>query len=84
VSKLPDLFTEAGSPLPPEPAPREILLAALDTDELRKLAAYHDVQVLTTGPGTAIALFRTVHGSLVATAQARTAGDRIFELTVLR
>ena len=84
VSKLPDLFAEAGSPVPPEPAPREVLLAALDNDELRDLTDSHDVQVLTTGPGTAVALFRTSGGDLVATAQADTAGGKINKLTVLR
>ena len=83
VSKLPDLFAEAGSPAPPEPAPREVLLSALDSDELRDLSAY-EVQVLTTGPNTAVALFRDAEGTLVASAQADTTGGKIAGLTVLR
>jgi 4-carboxymuconolactone decarboxylase len=81
VSKLPDLFAEAGSPVPPEPAPREVLLAS---DELRDLAEGHQVQVLTTGPNTAVALLRDENGKLVASAQADTTGGKIRELTVVR
>jgi 4-carboxymuconolactone decarboxylase len=84
VSKLPDLFEAAGSPVPPEPAPREVLLAALDGDELRELSASHEVQVLTTGPNTAVALFRDGRGRLAASAQADTTGGKITELTVVR
>lgn len=84
VSKLPDLFSEAGSPVPPEPAPREVLLNALDRDELRDLSSAHDVQVLTTGPNTAVALFRSADGSLVASAQATTTSNTITSLTILR
>jgi 4-carboxymuconolactone decarboxylase len=81
VSKLPDLFAEAGSPVPPEPAPREVLLNALD--QLSDLSAY-EAQVLTTGPNTAVALCRDKEGTLVATAQADTTGGKISKLTVVR
>lgn len=81
VSKLPDLFAEAGSPVPPEPAPREVLLAS---DELKDLAEGHEVQVLTTGPNTAVALVRDSQGTLVASAQADTTGGKITDLTVIR
>jgi 4-carboxymuconolactone decarboxylase len=81
VSKLPDLFEAAGSPVPPEPAPREVLLSNLD--QLEGLGDY-DVQVLTTGPNTAVALFRDAEGRLVASAQADTTGGKIEMLTVLR
>jgi AhpD family alkylhydroperoxidase len=81
VSKLPDLFAEAGSPVPPEPAPREVLLAS---DELKDLAEGHEVQVLTTGPNTAVALVRDSQGTLVASAQADTTGGKITDLTILR
>ena len=84
VSKLPELFEAAGSPVPPEPAPREVLLEALQGDELRELAEKNDVQVLTTGPNTAVALFRDDTGTLVATAQADTSGGKISRLTVVR
>ena len=83
VSKLPDLFAEAGSPVPPEPAPREVLLSALDSDDLRELSAY-EVQVLTTGPNTAVALFRDGEGTLVASAQADTTGGKVAGLTIVR
>ena len=81
VSKLPDLFAEAGSPVPPEPAPREVLLAS---DELKDLAEGHEVQVLTTGPNTAVALVRDSQGTLVASAQADITGGKITDLTILR
>jgi 4-carboxymuconolactone decarboxylase len=84
VSKLPDLFTEAGSPVPPEPAPREVLLGALQGDELRELSSSYEAQVLTTGPNTAVALFRDAGGKLVASAQADTTGGKISALSVLR
>jgi hypothetical protein len=83
VSKLPELFEAAGSPVPPEPAPREVLLDALDRPELAELGD-HEVQVLTTGPNTAVALFRDAAGTLVASAQADTTGGKIEKLTVLR
>ncbi|MFI9379764.1 carboxymuconolactone decarboxylase family protein [Kutzneria sp. NPDC052558] len=83
VSKLPDLFAEAGSPVPPEPAPREVLLDALDGEELRDLSGY-EVQVLTTGPNTAVALFRDADGTLRASAQADTTGGKISGITVVR
>jgi 4-carboxymuconolactone decarboxylase len=83
VSKLPDLFAEAGSPVPPEPAPREVLLDALGHDELRELSSSHDVQVLTTGPNTAVALFHDADGTLMASAQADTTGGKISQLTLL-
>jgi 4-carboxymuconolactone decarboxylase len=83
VSKLPDLFAEAGSPVPPEPAPREVLLQALDSEELSDLGGY-DVQVLTTGPNTAVALFRDAEGTLRASAQADTTGGKISGITVVR
>ncbi|WP_063753457.1 carboxymuconolactone decarboxylase family protein [Kutzneria sp. 744] len=83
VSKLPDLFAEAGSPVPPEPAPREVLLNALDHEELQGLSGY-EVQVLTTGSNTAVALFREADGTLVASAQADTTGRKIKKVTVLR
>jgi AhpD family alkylhydroperoxidase len=79
ASKLPELF--AGSPVPPEPAPREVLLNALD--DLKDLSTY-EAQVLTTGPNTAVALFRDEEGTLVATAQADTTGGKISKLTVVR
>jgi 4-carboxymuconolactone decarboxylase len=81
VSKLPELFEAAGSPVPPEPAPREVLLNNLN--DIEGLSGY-DVQVLTTGPNTAVALFRDTNGTLVASAQADTAGGKIEMLTVLR
>jgi 4-carboxymuconolactone decarboxylase len=81
VSKLPELFEAAGSPVPPEPAPREVLLNNLH--DIEGLSGY-DVQVLTTGPNTAVALFRDTNGTLVASAQADTAGGKIEMLTVLR
>jgi 4-carboxymuconolactone decarboxylase len=83
VSKLPDLFAEAGSPVPPEPAPREVLLQALDSEELSDFGGY-DVQVLTTGPNTAVALFRDAEGTLRASAQADTTGGKISGITVVR
>ncbi|MEV6608121.1 carboxymuconolactone decarboxylase family protein [Kutzneria sp. NPDC051319] len=83
VSKLPDLFAEAGSPVPPEPAPREVLLNALNHEELQGLSGY-EVQVLTTGSNTAVALFRAADGTLVASAQADTTGGKITRLTVVR
>jgi 4-carboxymuconolactone decarboxylase len=83
VSKLPELFEAAGSPVPPEPAPREVLLSALDHEELQGLSRY-EVQVLTTGPNTAIALFRDAKNTLVASVQADTTGGKIEKLTVLR
>jgi 4-carboxymuconolactone decarboxylase len=81
VSKLSELFEAAGSPVPPEPAPREVLLSNLD--QLEGLSEY-EVQVLTTGPNTAVALFRDADGTLVASAQADTTGGKIEMLTVLR
>ncbi len=81
VSKLPELFEAAGSRVPPEPAPREVLLSNLD--QLEGLSEY-EVQVLTTGPNTAVALFRDGQGTLVASAQADTSGGKIEMLTVLR
>jgi len=81
VSKLPELFEAAGSPVPPAPAPREVLLNNLN--DIEGLSGY-DVQVLTTGPNTAVALFRDTNGTLVASAQADTAGGKIEMLTVLR
>jgi len=84
VSKLPDLYAEAGSPVPPEPAPREVLLNALDGEELCDLTDSYDTQVLTTGPNMAVALFRDKDAKLVATAQADTTGGKITGLTVLR
>lgn len=81
VSKLPELFEAAGSPVPPEPAPREVLLNNLD--DIEGLSGYA-VQVLTTGPNTAVALFRDTDGTLVASVQADTTGGKIEMLTVLR
>ena len=81
VSKLPELFEAAGSPVPPQPAPREVLLNNLD--DIEGLSG-HEVQVLTTGPNTAVALFRDPDGTLVASAQADTTGGKIEKLTVLR
>ena len=81
VSKLPELFEAAGSPVPPQPAPREVLLNNLD--DIEGLSGY-EVQVLTTGPNTAVALFRDTDGTLVASAQADTTGGKIEMLTVLR
>ena len=83
VSKLPDLFAEAGSPVPPEPAPREVLLNALDRKELQGLGGY-EVQVLTTGPNVAVAPYREADGTLVASAQADTTGGKVMRLTLLR
>ncbi|GAA3436777.1 hypothetical protein [Kutzneria kofuensis] len=40
--------------------------------------------MLTTGPNTAVALFRDANGTLVASAQADTTGGKIAKLTVLR
>jgi alkylhydroperoxidase/carboxymuconolactone decarboxylase family protein YurZ len=80
ATKLPELFTEAGSPLPPDPAPREVLLAAPELSEFEGLNA----QVLTTGPGAAIAIFTGADGSLAAVAHARVEGASVRDLTVLR
>jgi 4-carboxymuconolactone decarboxylase len=83
AAKLPELFAEAGSPVPPASAPREILLAALDNPELGEFAGL-DVRVLTTGPGAAIAIFSNADGSPAGVAHARTAGESVRDLTVLR
>lgn len=80
AAKLNDLFTEAGSPLPPEPAPRDVLLAAPELREVDGL----DAQVLTTGPGAAIAVFTRSDGSLAAVAHARIEAGSVRDLTVLR
>lgn len=80
ATKLPELFTEAGSPLPPDPAPREVLLAEPELEEFAGL----DAQVLTTGPGTAIAIFTRPDGLLAAVAHARIDGGSVRDLTVLR
>ncbi|HEY4023074.1 MAG TPA: carboxymuconolactone decarboxylase family protein, partial [Pseudonocardiaceae bacterium] len=75
ATTLPDLFTEAGSPVPPEPAPREILLDALAARE-HEFAGL-DMQVLTIGPGAAIAIFSNPDGSPAGVAHARTEGRSV-------
>jgi 4-carboxymuconolactone decarboxylase len=83
AGKLPDLFTAAGSSVPPHPAPREVLLAALaDGSADLPPTEGHDVQVLTTGPTTAIALYRTA-GVLTATAEAQVEAGKLTAVTVL-
>lgn len=94
AGRFADLLTELGSPVPPAPAPREVLLALLDTadadlpgEQLARvralLAGDTPPQVLTTGPDTAVALFHDADGALRAVAQARVSGDRVRELLVL-
>ena len=80
ATKLRDLYTEAGSPIPPEPAPREVLLNAPELAEFDGLTA----QVLTTGPGAAIAIFTDADGAPVAVAHARVEGAFVRDLAILR
>jgi 4-carboxymuconolactone decarboxylase len=83
LEHIKEVFTEAGAPVPPTPAPRELLLAALPTDQ--RLAPFrdHQAQVLTTGPHTALAIF-TAENSVVAIAHAQTAGTEITDLKILQ
>jgi 4-carboxymuconolactone decarboxylase len=83
AGRLPELFAEAGSPVPPPPAPRELLLDLLDTDDsLRSVVLDRSVQVLTTGADVAVALVRDGDGGLVATIQARFAGTAVHDVVV--
>jgi 4-carboxymuconolactone decarboxylase len=61
AGRLPELSAEAGSPAPPDPAPRELLLDLLaaepgDTAVGRLVSGGDTAQVLTTGAGVAVAL----------------------------
>lgn len=57
-----------------------MLLAAPELRELDGL----DAQVLTTGPGAAIAIFTDTGGALVAVAHARIDAGGVRDLTILR
>ncbi|MEV4312827.1 carboxymuconolactone decarboxylase family protein [Actinocrispum sp. NPDC049592] len=70
LEHITDVFTEAGAPVPPPPAPREVLLAEL-TDS--------PSQVLTTGPDTAIAIY----GDGERVVWARISGTSVAELKTL-
>ncbi|MCE7006467.1 hypothetical protein LWC34_27095 [Kibdelosporangium philippinense] len=66
--------------MPPGPAPREVLLQAVASDECLAEFSSQPVQVVTTGPDTAIAIY--ADGAAVA--WARVSGSEIAELKVLR
>lgn len=86
ATRLPELFADAGSPIPPDPAPRELLLDLLadpDAPTARLLADGNTTQVLTTGPATAVALIRNPEGTLVATVQATFDGHTVTTLDIL-
>jgi alkylhydroperoxidase/carboxymuconolactone decarboxylase family protein YurZ len=70
-----DVFAEAGASIPPTPAPREVLLAAIDDEP---------AQVLTTGPDTAIAIYLGADGSPGKVVWARVEGNEIVERSELR
>jgi 4-carboxymuconolactone decarboxylase len=82
AGRLPELFV--GSPIPPDPAPREVLLDLLATRPaaLRDVLT-EDVQVLTTGPRVAVALVRDGDGTLTATIEAQVEGGSIVAVRVL-
>ncbi|RSM89574.1 carboxymuconolactone decarboxylase [Kibdelosporangium aridum] len=80
LEHIKDVFTDAGAPVPPGPAPREVLLQAVESDERLAEFSGHPVQVVTTGPDTAIAIY--ADGTAIA--WARISGSEIEELKVLR
>lgn len=79
LEHIKDVFTEAGAAVPPTPAPREILLKALESDPRVANFGGKSVQVLTTGPDTAIAIY----GEGEAVVWVKVAGTEITELKFL-
>jgi 4-carboxymuconolactone decarboxylase len=75
-----DVFLEAGAAVPPPPTPREVLLQALESDPPEFVGK--TVQVLTTGPDTAIAIF-TDDGTPAGVVWARIDGSSVAELKIL-
>jgi hypothetical protein len=80
LEHIKDVFEEAGAPVPPGPAPREVLSLAVQSDERLAEFSSHPVQVLTTGPGTAIAIY----ADAAVVVWARVHESEITELKIFR